>query len=98
MTDKPTGLLPPDSSGLFEDGELQEHNFAESSFTEDDVGAGVDQFDLPNVDTSTVETMLAMFHGANSFDQEIGGWDTSNVETMESMFSGAESFNQEIGG
>mgnify|MGYP002760246465 CR=1 FL=1 len=89
-------LLPPDSSGLFQTGELQEHNFAQSSFTEDDVGASVTKFDLTNADTSNVENMRSMFSGASSFDQDIGGWDTSNVETMRSMFSGASSFDQDI--
>jgi surface protein len=90
------GLLPPDSSGLFQDGELQEHNFAKSSFTEDDVGTSVTEFDLTNVDTSNVETMEEMFY-ASSFNQDIGNWDTSNVETMEEMFYHAYSFNQDIG-
>ncbi|WP_276999202.1 BspA family leucine-rich repeat surface protein [Haloquadratum walsbyi] len=93
-----TGLLPPDSSGLFRDGELQEHNFAESSFTEDDVGTGVTEFDLTNVDTSTVQDMSFMFHRARSFDQDIGGWDTSTVQDMSGMFSQANLFNQDISG
>jgi surface protein len=95
---KTTGSLPPDSSTLFRFGELQEHNFANSSFTEDDVGTDVSEFDLTNVDTSNVETMERMFYGAESFDQDIGGWDTSNVKTMKNMFRWAESFNQDIGG
>jgi hypothetical protein len=70
-----TGLLPPDSSGLFQDGELQEHNFAESSFTEDDVGTSVTECDLTNVGTSNVKNMNNMFWNAPSFDQDIGGRD-----------------------
>ena len=45
-----TGLLPPNSSGLFRDGELQEHNFTESSFTEDDVGTSVTELVAINRD------------------------------------------------
>ena len=70
-----TGSLPSDSSGLFRDGELQEHNFAESSFTEDDVGTSVTECDLTNVDTSNVKNMNNMFWNAPSFDQDIGGRD-----------------------
>jgi hypothetical protein len=51
-------LLPPDSSGLFENGKLQEHNFAESSFAEDEVGTSVTEFDLTNADTSSILSTL----------------------------------------
>jgi hypothetical protein len=77
MTDKrerTTGLLPLDSSRLFQDRELQEHDFARSSFTEDDVGTSVTEFDLANVDTSNAETMSNMFKGASSFNQDISSW------------------------
>jgi surface protein len=100
MTDnreRTTGLLPPDSRGLFHNGELQEHNFAESSFIEDDVGTSVSEFDLTNVDTSNVQDMSCMFLGAELFNQEIGGWDTSNIQDMNNMFGEAESFDQDIG-
>jgi surface protein len=96
LPERTTGLLPPDSSGLFRYGQLQEHNFSRSSFTEDDVGTSVTEFDLRNADTSNVTNMRKMFAGARSFDQDIGGWDTSNVETMSSMFAGAHSFDQDI--
>jgi len=100
MTDnreRTTGLLPPDSRGLFHNGELQEHNFAESSFIEDDVGTSVTEFDLRNVDTSSVQDMSGLFRNAESFNQDIGNWDTSSVETMSFMFHKAESFDQDIG-
>jgi hypothetical protein len=74
-----TGFLPPDSRGLFQNGELQEHNFAESSFTEDDVGTGVTEFDLTNVDTSTVQDMSGMFRYAESFDQDISAWSVNQI-------------------
>jgi hypothetical protein len=72
--ERTAGLLPPDSRGLFQNGELQEHNFAESSFTEDDVGTSVTKFDLTNVETSNVEDMSKMFDSAHSFDQDISAW------------------------
>ena len=90
-------LLPPDSSELFQDGELQDHNLAQSSFTEDDVGTSVTECDLTDVDTSNVQDMSDMFRHAESFNQDIGNWDTSNVETMSSMFWDAYSFDQDIG-
>ena len=94
-------VLPTDSSRLFIDGELQEHDFADSSFTEDDVGTHVSEFDLENADTSGVKNMAEMFNvstpGSNPFNQDIGDWDTSNVTNMVGMFSRARSFNQDIG-
>jgi surface protein len=86
---------------LFLNGELQEHDFSESSFTEDDVGKDVSEFDLANADTSKVTDMSFMFRGANNFNQDIGEWDTSNVTNMswmfESSYSDPHSFNQDIG-
>ncbi len=67
-------LLPPDSSGLFRDGELKDHNFAESSFTEDDVGTSVTECDLTNADTSSVQDMRSMFYRASPFNQDISAW------------------------
>ncbi len=90
MTDKQertTRSLPPDSSGLFQNGEVQEHNILESFFIEDDIGTDVTEFDLTNVDTSNVQYMTEMFRHAESFNQDIGGWDTSNVQDMRSMFA-----------
>ena len=95
--DAPSEVLPPDSSELFHRGRLQDHNFAESSFTEEDVGTNVSEFDLVNANTSNVENMEGMFWGAGSFNQDIGEWDTSNAENMGEMFDGASSFDQDIG-
>ena len=47
--------------------------------------------------TSKVTDMSAMFQGATSFNQNIGGWDTSSVVYMNYMFVRASAFNQNIG-
>ncbi|MDN5216718.1 BspA family leucine-rich repeat surface protein [Fulvivirgaceae bacterium BMA12] len=51
--------------------------------------------DSPNL--LNVISMDAMFNGATSLNQDIGGWDVSNVVTMVAMFASASSFNQDIG-
>jgi hypothetical protein len=81
-----TGLLPSDSSGLFRDGELQDHDFAQSPFTEDDVGTSVTEFDLTSVDTSNVQDMSGMFAGAYSFDQDISAWCVEEITQKPGSF------------
>ncbi|WP_044225542.1 T9SS C-terminal target domain-containing protein [Phaeodactylibacter xiamenensis] len=51
--------------------------------------------DVP--DLSNVADMSFIFSGAESFNQDIGGWDVSNVISMLWMFQNATSFNQDIG-
>ena len=48
-------------------------------------------------DLSSVTSMSAMFFGASTFNQNIGGWDVSSVTDMRLMFSSATVFNQNIG-
>lgn len=73
--------LPPDSSGLFIDGEVQDHNLDESSFTQNDIGKSVSKFDLSTADASNVEDMSFMFVGAESFDRScLFGWDLALVD------------------
>ncbi len=52
---------------------------------------------LSSWDVSNVTTMKDMFHGANTFNQDISGWDVSKVENMGGMFDKAELFNANIG-
>ena len=49
-------------------------------------------------DLSGVTDMRDMFHGATTFNQDIGGWNVEAVTGMDYMFSGATSFNGDIGG
>jgi len=47
-------------------------------------------------DVSHVNTMLAMFAGAKSFNQPLNNWNVSNVTDMQNMFREASSFNQPL--
>ncbi|WP_197703602.1 BspA family leucine-rich repeat surface protein [Marinobacter sp. LV10R510-11A] len=40
--------------------------------------------------------MLAMFHNAINFNQDISNWNTSNVSNMRRMFYEANNFNQDL--
>ena len=53
--------------------------------------------DMPDWDTSQVQSMSGLFHSAAAFNQPIGDWNTSQVTSMNSMFFGAAAFNQPIG-
>ena len=53
--------------------------------------------DMNNWNTHNVTTMRAMFHSANTFNQDISKWNTHNVTNMYEMFYDASSFNQNIG-
>ncbi|MBB1543208.1 MAG: BspA family leucine-rich repeat surface protein [candidate division SR1 bacterium] len=50
----------------------------------------------PNMDTSNVTNMFAMFAEAENFNGNISKWNTSNVTLMTAMFAGATKFNSDI--
>ena len=50
----------------------------------------------PNMDTSNVTNIFAMFAEAENFNGNISKWNTSNVTLMTSMFAWAKKFNGDI--
>ena len=50
----------------------------------------------PNMDTSNVTNMFAMFAEAENFNGNISKWNTSNVTLMTAMFAWATKFNSDI--
>jgi surface protein len=56
-----------------------------------------DSAEWTTVCTSGITDMSSLFRGAESFNQDIGGWDTSNVTSMYDMFGNAAAFNQDLG-
>ena len=50
----------------------------------------------PNMDTSNVTNMFAMFAEAENFNGNISKWNTSNVTLMTFMFAWAKKFNGDI--
>jgi surface protein len=52
---------------------------------------------VPNDIPSTVTTLCVLFHGCNTFNQNIGSWNTSNVINVSYMFGNCTVFNQNIG-
>ena len=59
--------------------------------------AGADCYFISDWDVSSVTSMLELFSGATSFNQDIGNWDVSSVTDMYRMFANAQAFNQDIG-
>ena len=53
--------------------------------------------EVPTTLPSTVTSLLYMFYGCSTFNQDISGWDTKNVTNMSGMFQSATTFNKNIG-
>lgn len=51
---------------------------------------------VPDVLPAYITSLMRMFAGASTFNQDISEWDTSNITDMYYAFSGASSFNQNI--
>jgi surface protein len=51
---------------------------------------------LPDLDTSNITDMYAMFQQCPNFNQSLDNFDTSNVTGMRYMFDAASSFNQPL--
>lgn len=50
--------------------------------------------DAPNL--TNVNSLVAMFNGASSFNADLNHWDVSNIQGMNFMFEGATNFNGNI--
>jgi Mycoplasma protein of unknown function, DUF285. len=85
-------VLPPNSAELLQRGVLSEHDFAESSFTEEQVGTAVNELNLQNADTSSVTDMREMFFSAESFDQDISGWCVEQINSKPDSFGQGAGF------
>ena len=61
--------------------------------------SGATVFNSPNVsswNTSNIDTMIATFYRASSFNQSVANWNVSKVKAMNNMFQSASSFNQPL--
>ena len=47
-------------------------------------------------DVSQITSMIELFNGKTTFNDDISSWDVSSVTTMQSMFYAADSFNQDL--
>jgi len=59
-------------------------------------GVGSFNEDINGWNTSSVTSMVRMFHNAKAFNQDLSNFNTSKVTSMRSMFGGAVSFNQDV--
>jgi hypothetical protein len=72
-------------------GKLQKHDFADSSFTQGDVGRAVSEFDLTNADASNVTNMSNMCNTATNVNQDLSLW------CVEQSSNKPDDFNEDAG-